>query len=132
MTLPIADTTTDRTEGEFGDVDVSVATLETKRRPRLAKVAGVLILLGAGGYALHQSHFVTSLMGNPPATPAALGAAPMPALTTSVAVTVQSAPPTVSASAAAPPAPGPSVSPPRKHRTKAHPSTSSEEIDVGF
>jgi hypothetical protein len=131
MTLPIADTTTDPTEGEFGDVDVSVVTLETKRRPRLARVAGLLILLGAGGYALHQSHFVTLLTGNPPVATAAPAAAPVPALTTSVAVTVQSAPPSVSASAAAP-TPGPSVSPPRKHRTKAHPSTGSEEIDVGF
>jgi serine/threonine-protein kinase len=134
MTLPIADTT-NRPKGDFGEVDVSLAPLETKRRPRLSRVAGAFILLAAFGYALYESHVTTLFMGASTGATVAVVAAPVPTVTASVAAIVHTAPPPSSLN----PAPNttapkavPAVSSPRKSR-KSHGQTSpSEEIDVGF
>jgi serine/threonine-protein kinase len=143
MTLSITKGTTTRTNGESTDVDVR----STTRRPRMmAMLAGVCVLLSAGGYALYGSHVAALLTGPASVATAALVTTPLPIVTASSAAIVDSAPTprlldvegsgtnSPAAAGATTPKTTLSVSPPRKsHQAKSHPQTnSSQEIDVGF
>jgi hypothetical protein len=138
----MVDVTTTPTNAELADIDVFLAASAMRRRPRMWKVAGVCLLLAAGGaYALHAAQVPASLMSSASVGTAAVGAAPLPTVTTPAAATVDPAPSVLDVevaktnSPAAPTTPKtePSASPSRKPRSKSHhPTNSTEEIDVGF